>query len=121
MLELGLEKRISSARWRRQLQRGKETEEGGREYGWLARNTGLAKFAKRPREDGDDYTRKGSGMGGMGTETGKKYSIKRNGGLANIYLSVGLGAACGRSAKSHAKTFRCRMALVAAQKRGKFS
>lgn len=94
---LQLEKRISSgekvekegAKGKDENER-KERKEGGREYGWVARNTGLAKFAKRPREDGDDYTREGSGIG-KGRETGKKYSIKRNGGLANIYLSVGLG------------------------------
>lgn len=92
---------------------------------------GPAKFAKRPRENRDDYTgraarcdamrerneRKGEGRGKKGR--GKKYSIKRNGGLANIYLWV--GRELREKRKEPCENVPSRMALVAAQKRGKFS
>ena len=50
---------------------------------------------------------------------GKKYSIKRNEGLANIYLWV--GRVLREKRKEPCENDPSRMALVAAQKRGKFS
>lgn len=59
------------------------------------------------------------GRGGGKKGRGKKYSIKRNGGLANIYLWV--GRELREKRKEPCENVPSRMALVAAQKRGKFS
>lgn len=100
---------------------------------------GLAKFAKRPRENCDDYTvpyddvnekeserekererkREKKKEKKKGKEMGKKYSIKRNEGLANIYLWI--GRVLREKRKEPCENDPSRMALVAAQKRGKFS
>lgn len=139
MLELGGNK-LGEEGWSSGEKGNGEFRKAGRAWkrirmdGLLA--MGPAKFAKRPRENRDDYTgraarcdamrernererREGRGERGRKRgrkEEGKKYSIKRNGGLANIYLWVGR-----EKRKEPCENVPSRMALVAAQKRGKFS
>lgn len=111
----------------------KKQGERGSEYGrmvcsqWARQNlpSGQEKIAMIIRVARRDATRCAREMreGGGGEEgkkgRGKKYSIKRNGGLANIYLWV--GRELREKRKEPCENVPSRMALVAAQKCGKFS
>lgn len=112
----------------------KKQGERGSEYGrmvcsqWARQNlpSGQEKIAMIIRRDATRCAREmRERRGGRGGEEGrkegrgKKYSIKRNGGLANIYLWVGREPREKR--KEPCENVPSRMALVAAQKRGKFS